>query len=146
MQIHEITEGFVGDVKTIGQNLFTPQALTNIGKGFVQGVGGVNFRDQEPADISAAQAAQQALQAASERIVVTLSQPGQTGETKYYKTGTVWTNEQGQQITKPQSIAYLDKLIPTHGKKETIAKPAVAQPRRVSRQRAARNPTPKRTR
>jgi hypothetical protein len=146
MQIHEITEGFVGDVKTIGKNLFTPQALTNIGKGFVQGVGGVNFRDQEPADIAAAQAAQQALQAANERIVVTLSQPGQTGETKYYKTGTVWTNEQGQQITRPQSVAYLEKLIPTHGKKETIATKPVAQPRRISRQRVPGTTTTKRTR
>ena len=140
MQIHEITkrplrEGVWGDIKTIGSNLGSKSALSNIGKGFVQGIGGVNFRDQDPADIAAARAAQQTLQTANERIVVTLAQPGQTGETKYYKTGNVWTNEQGQQITRPQSVAYLDKLIPTHGKKEMIsAQPAVPR-KKVSRRR-----------
>jgi hypothetical protein len=151
MLIYEITkqslsEGFWGDLKTIGSTVGSKSALSNIGKGFVQGIGGVNFRDQPPADIAAAQAAQQALQTANERIVVTLVQPGQTSETKYYKTGTVWTNEQGQQITRPQSIAYLDKMIPTHGKKETIAAQPASQTRRVSRQRAPGSTATKRTR
>ena len=38
MQIHEITEGL----------------MRNIGRGFVQGFGGVDFRDQPAADIKAA--------------------------------------------------------------------------------------------
>lgn len=150
MQIHEITkrrvdEGVWGDIKTIGSTVGSKSALSNIGKGFVQGVTGTNFRNQDPVDITAAQAAQQALQTANERIVITLVQPGQTSETKYYKTGDVWTNEQGQQITRPQSIAYLEKLIPTHGKKETLGTHPPQQARKVSRQRVPRSPTSKRT-
>lgn len=123
MQIHEITEGF----------------WRNVGSGFVQGLTGIDAVRRAPADLTKIQPAPIAGQPQPiEKITVTISQPGQTMDTKYYKTGTVWTNEQGQQITKPESVAYLEKLIPTHGKKETIAPttPAIApKTRKVSRRR-----------
>jgi len=143
MQIHEITkrslsEGFWGDLKTIGSAVASKSALSNISKGFVQGVAGVDFRDQKPADIAAAQAAQQALQSANERIVVTLAQPGQTVPAKYYKTGNAWTNELGTAITDTKQVAYLEKLIPTHGRKEAIPVMPAAPRKTISRRRVAR--------
>jgi hypothetical protein len=120
MQIHEITEGF----------------WQNVGSGFVQGVTGANFTQPAPVNIAGARAAQGADQSQPiEKKTLTISQPGQTVDTKYFKTGTVWTNEQGQQITKPDSIAYLEKLIPTHGTKEIVAPPAKTSTRKVSRRR-----------
>jgi len=126
MQIHEITKRHVDE-----------GALGNIASGFVQGLTGVDLpRAQPPVDVSALKTAAASLSSATERIVLTVSQPGQTVDTQYFKTGDVWTNEQGQQITKPESITYLDRLIPTHGKKEII-QPA-PQARKVSRQRVPR--------
>jgi hypothetical protein len=120
MQIHEITEGLLGNVG---------RGVSNVAKGFAQGLTGANF-PQQPTQITMP-AKLAAMQQPAERIVLTVSQPGQTMDTIYYKTGDIWTNEQGQQITKPESRAYLDRLIPTHGKKETIAPAA----RKVSRRR-----------
>jgi hypothetical protein len=116
MQIHEITkhpleEGF----------------FSNVGKGFVQGVTGVDVSRASPNTDPTA------LATANQRTVITVSQPGQTVPAKYYKTGNSWTNELGTAITDPKQTAYLEKLIPTHGKKETI--PAPLQPRTVSRRR-----------
>lgn len=122
MQIHEITEGL----------------LSNVARGFVQGAAGVDLpRAQPPVDVSKLNTAPTGQAQPIEKITLTVSQPGQTVDTLYYKTSGVWTNEQGQQIIKPESIAYLDRLIPTHGKKEMV-QPA-PQPRKVSRQRAPRS-------
>jgi hypothetical protein len=134
MQIHEVTQPPA--IQPGDKPSFWKGFVPNVARGFVQGVTGVNFPSKElelpitPQDPNTV-----------ERITVTVSQPGQTAETKYYKTGTVWTNEQGQQITKPQSIAYLDKLIPTHGKKEMIPlqpAQATAPRKKVSRRRTTR--------
>jgi hypothetical protein len=139
MQIHEITkqslrEGFIDDLKQVGSALKPSRSM---GSGFVQGLTGAEFRkSREPVDLAAAAAAVAAATPATERIVVSVSQPDQTVPAKYFKTKDVWTNEDGKQITNPKSIAYLDKLIPTHGKKETIAPPITA--RKVSRRRTAR--------
>jgi hypothetical protein len=57
MQIHEITksqvkEGFVGDLKTIGSNLFSKNALYNIGRGGIQGLTGTYLpRDDQSATL-----------------------------------------------------------------------------------------------
>lgn len=131
MQIHEITEGF----------------LSNIGRGFASGVTGVDIpQSQASIDKQAAQAAKQ-LRAqgygktaptpgATERITVSLMQPGQSNPSKYVKTGTTWANELGTIITDLKQKAFLDRLIPTHGKREVIPEPAVAAPaRKVSRRR-----------
>ena len=122
MQIHEITEGF----------------LSNVARGFVQGATGVDLpRSQPPVDATALQTAlQTAVKPPTERIVVSVTQPGQTVPAKYYKTGSTWTNELGTSITGLKQIAYLDKLIPTHGKKETISQQPVA--RKISRRRTTR--------
>ena len=63
MQIHEITcpplrEGFLGDLKTIGSTLGSKGALSNIGKGFVQGVTGVDFPKQRNTDAALERATQ----------------------------------------------------------------------------------------
>jgi hypothetical protein len=138
MQIHEITkrrvnEGLWGDIKSLGKAVASKEA----GKGFIQGLTGVDLPQAQPTvDIEALKTAAAAATPATERIVVSVSQPDQTIPAKYFKTKDVWTNEDGQQITNPKSIAYLDKLIPTHGKKETIAPPITT--RKVSRRRNAR--------
>jgi hypothetical protein len=58
------------------------------------------------------------------RIVVQLPAGG-----KYYKTDKGWTNEIGQAITKPASIATLEKRADTSGREERIAQP---QPPRLA--------------
>jgi hypothetical protein len=119
MQIHEITEGL----------------LSNISRGFVQGVSGVDLpRSQPPADVSALKTATATQTPAAERIVVTVTQPGQSVPSQYHKVNNAWTNELGASITDPRQTAYLDKLIPTHGKKEIIATPVA---RKISRRRIA---------
>jgi hypothetical protein len=127
MQIHEITK-----------NSLREGLLSNVGRGFVQGLTGADFpRAQPKVDMDALQSAHSALTAAKERIVIAISQPGQTVPAQYYKTGNIWTNELGTKITDPKQTAYLDKLIPTHGKKEIIpTEPSAAPGRRtVSRRR-----------
>jgi len=128
MQIHEITEGFI----------------SNMARGFASGVTGVNIpQSQASINRDAAKAAQQLRAqgykpagAPKERIAVAIQQPGQTTASKYYKTGNIWTTELGAVITDPKQKAYLDGLIPTHGKKEIIGAPATAVPtRKVSRRR-----------
>jgi hypothetical protein len=140
MQIHEITkkslrEGVWGDLKTVGSAVGSKSALSNIGKGFVQGVTGATFPKSQPTVDTATLAAAAAASPATERIVVAVSQPGQSVPAKYYKVKDAWTNELGDAITEPRQVAYLDKLIPTHGKKEAIAPPPVA--RKISRRRTA---------
>jgi hypothetical protein len=126
MQIHEIT-----------QPVLKEGFWSNVGKGFVQGVTGVNLpQHRTPADISTAQAAQATQLAASERTVVTVTQPGQAVASNYYKTGNTWTNELGNTIVDPKQTAYLEKLIPTHGRKEPTPVPPVTS-RKVSRRRVA---------
>lgn len=118
MQIHEITEGF----------------LSNVARGFVQGATNTDIpRARPPVDVSALKTAAQATIPPTERTVVTISQPGQTVPAKYFKTKDVWTNELGTVISDPRQITYLDKLIPTHGKKETITLPPAT--RKISRHR-----------
>ena len=119
MQIHEITEGL----------------LSNVGRGFVQGLTGARLSKSQPTVDAATLAAAAAAGPATERIVVAVSQPGQSVPAKYYKVKDTWTNELGDAITEPRQTAYLDKLIPTHGKKEAIAPPPVA--RKISRRRTA---------
>ena len=131
MQIHEITKRSLRE----GVMSSIVKAIPDVASGFVQGLAGVNLRNQEPADIAAAQAAQQALQTANERIVVTLAQPGQTVPAEYYKTGNAWTNELGTAITDTKQVAYLEKLIPTHGRKEAITVTPTAPRKTVSRRR-----------
>lgn len=58
------------------------------------------------------------------RIVVQFPAGG-----KYYKTDKGWTNEIGQAITKPASIATLEKRADTSGREERIAQP---QPPRLA--------------
>jgi hypothetical protein len=120
MQIHEITEGL----------------LSNISRGFVQGAAGVDLpKSQPPVNVPLPKTATATQTPATERIVVTVTQPGQTVPSQYYKVKNAWSNELGASITDPRQTAYLDKLIPTHGKKETIATPPVA--RKISRRRIA---------
>lgn len=133
MQIHEITrhavaEGFVGDLKKIGSALGSKSARANIGKGFVQGVTGA---DLESNKTSVPQI---------ERVVVSLVQPGNTSPSNYYKLNNVWTNELGQQIQGSKQIAYLNSLIPTHGRKQIInlQEPAKPQARRQRLRRITR--------
>jgi hypothetical protein len=116
MQIHEITEGM----------------FSNIARGFVQGATNTDLpRAQPKVDVSALKTAAAAQMPTTERIAVTIGQPGQTVPAKYYKTKGSWTNELGTPITDPRQTAYLDKLIPTHGEKE-IVDPV---PRKISRRR-----------
>jgi hypothetical protein len=141
MQIHEITKKSLregvwgdlkGDLKAIGSAVGSKSARSNIGRGFVQGVTGTRL----PKSIDSATLAAAADAApATERIVVAVSQPGQSVPAKYYKVKDTWTNELGNAITEPRQTAYLDKLIPTHGKKEAIAPSPVA--RKISRRRTA---------
>jgi hypothetical protein len=142
MQIHEITkkslrEGVWGDLKgnlkAIGSAVGSKSARTNIGRGFVQGLTGTRV---PPTIDAAALASASASAPATERIVVAVSQPGQSVPANYYKVKDTWTNELGDAITEPRQIAYLDKLIPTHGKKEAIVPPPVA--RKISRRRTTR--------
>lgn len=139
MQVHEITEGF----------------LSNVARGFTSGLAGTDIpQGQASIDRQAAQAAKQlraqgygqaAAPGTTERITVAISQPGQNVPANYYKTGNVWTNEVGAVITDPKQRAYLDGLIPTHGKKQTISLPTPAQQptRKVSRARVPRGRTVK---
>jgi hypothetical protein len=139
MQIHEITkkslrEGVLGDLKAIGSAVGSKSARSNIGRGFVQGLTGARLpKSIDAATLAAAAAAGAATGPATERIVVAVSQPGQSVPAKYYKVKDAWSNELGDAITEPRQVAYLDKLIPTHGKKEAIAPPPVA--RKISRRR-----------
>ena len=120
MQIHEITEGI----------------FSNIARGFVQGATDTDLpKSQPPVDVSALKNIASAQMPATERIVVTIGQPGQTAPAKYYKAKEIWTNELGTPITDPRQTKYLDKLIPTHGEKETISPPPVA--RKISRRRTS---------
>jgi hypothetical protein len=131
MQIHEITEGFI----------------SNMARGFASGVTGMNIPQSQASINRDAEKAAQQLRArgygqtapgsgATERITVSLQQPGQSTPAKYIKTGTTWANELGTVITDLKQKAFLDKLIPTHGKKEIIAAPTPATPtRKVSRRR-----------
>lgn len=133
MQIHEITEGLLG----------------NLARGFASGVTGMDIpQGQASINRQAAQTAEklraQGYNAYSavdkiERIVVSVTKPDQVSPTKYIKTGSTWTNEDGTVITNPKSKAYLDSLIPTHGKRETVPL-TTPQPttRRVSRRRKIR--------
>ena len=130
MQIHEITK------QSLREGL-----LGNVGRGFVQGFTGVDLpRAQPKVDMDALKSAHSALTAANERIVITISQPGQTVPAQYYKTGNIWTNELGTAITDPKQTAYLEKLIPTHGKKEVIPTEPVAT---KARKTVSRRRTPK---
>jgi hypothetical protein len=138
MQIHEITEGL----------------LSNVARGFASGVTGMDIpQSQASIDRQAAQAAEKlqaqgyntyALKDKIERIVVSVMKPDQTYPTKYIKTGTTWTNQDGTVITKATSKAYLDSLIPTHGKKEVVPVAPTPQIKKVSRQRTPRRNTVKR--
>ena len=99
MRIHEITkqslsEGFWGDLKTIGSTVGSKGALSNIGKGFVQGIGGVNFRNQSPAEIAAAQAAQTDKSKPALGSILLVKGPGGM---EYFK------NHQGIWFEKPDS-------------------------------------------
>ncbi len=136
MQIHEITEGL----------------LSNVARGFASGITGTDIpQSQASINRQAAQAAEklraqgygQDSTGASERITVAITQPGQNVPANYYKTGNVWTNEVGAVITDPKQKAYLDGLIPTHGKKQTIAQPTQPSTRKVSRSRVPRGRTVK---
>jgi hypothetical protein len=135
MQIYEITK------RSLREGL-----LGNVGRGFVQGLTGVDFPRAQPkvtqpkVDMDALKSAQSALTVAKERTVITISQPGQTVPAQYYKTGNVWTNELGTAITDPKQTAYLEKLIPTHGKKEVIPTEPVAT---KARKTFSRRRTPK---
>lgn len=131
MQIHEITEGL----------------LSNVARGFGSAIAGVDLpQSQASIDRQAAQAAKQlraqgygkttTTAVPTERITVSLIQPGQTTPAKYIKTGTTWANELGTIITDLKQKAFLDRLIPTHGKRELIPEPTVPAPaRKVSRRR-----------
>jgi hypothetical protein len=127
MRAIEITEGF----------------FSNMGRRVVGSLTNTDMRTQQQINQQAAQAAEllkkqgyggPAVPATNKRIVVQVMQPDQTVASKYFKTGNVWTNEDGTAVTNPKSKAYLDSLIATHGRTETIP---TAEPvgRRVSRKR-----------
>jgi hypothetical protein len=102
MRIHEITkqslsEGFWGDLKTIGSTVGSKSALSNIGKGFVQGIGGVNFRDQSPGDATVAQAAQATITDKSKPAPGSILLVKGPGGMEYFK------NHQGIWFEKPDS-------------------------------------------
>jgi hypothetical protein len=135
MQIHEITEGL----------------LSNVTRGFASSLVWADIpQSQASIDRQAAQAAQQlrtqgygktaAGPGAIEKITVSLVQPGQSTPSKYIKTGTTWANELGTIITDLKQKAFLDRMIPTHGKKEVIPTGPVATNARktVSRRRSTR--------
>jgi hypothetical protein len=134
MQIHEITQ------PTLNEGL-----LGDLGRGLASGLTGIDIpQSQASIDRQSAQAAEKlraqgynsyALKDKIERIVVSVMQPDQTYPTKYIKTGTTWTNQDGQVITKATSKAYLDSLIPTHGKKEVVSAQPAPSVRKVSRKR-----------
>lgn len=135
MQIHEITqlkEGVLDTVKSVAGD---------VGRGIVKGITGFEMEpsqstiDRDAANAAAGLRTKGYTPTASTRISVSLTQPGQSVPSKYYKTGDVWTNELGNKITDVAQTLYLDKLIPTHGRTETI--PPVAQSARktVSRRR-----------
>jgi hypothetical protein len=136
MQIHEITEGL----------------LSNVARGFASGVTGMDLpQSQASIDRQAAQAAQK-LRAQGygttqpgtvEKITVMLTQPGNV-PAKYVKTGNVWTNEVGAVITDAKQKAFLDSMIPSHGKKELVQVEPAPQIKKVSRQRAPRRNTVRR--
>jgi len=86
--------------------------------GFVQGVTGADLPRQQPT-VAAPQV---------ERVVVSLVQPGNTVPSKYYKLNNKWTNELGQQIRGMKQVNYLNSLIPTHGRKETIDLSKITMP------------------
>jgi hypothetical protein len=136
MQIHEITQ------PTLNEGL-----LGDLGRGLASGLTGIDI-PQSQASINrlAAQSAQQLKKqgysgvpatGTIDRITVSVMQPDQTVASKYVKTGNIWANETGTVITNPKSKAYLDSLIPTHGKKETV--PVTPTPviptRKISRRR-----------
>jgi hypothetical protein len=130
MQIHEITEGLLGA----------------IGRGIASGITGVDIPQGQSAITRQAAQAAEKLRAQGyrdapaagtmERIVVSLLQPGLTVPSKYIKTGASWSNEMGTVITDLKQKAYLDKMIPTYGKKEII--PVAGSNRKVSRRRISK--------
>jgi aryl-phospho-beta-D-glucosidase BglC (GH1 family) len=124
MQIHEITESF----------------LRNVGRGFVQGVTGT-YWDKTP-QVSPgtapriSQGTSPGTQNTVERITVTIAQRGQAMPSKYYKIQGKWTNELGQEIRDVKQKAYLEKLVPAHGKKDFIkTEPAGSQAQSTRRRR-----------
>lgn len=143
MQIHEITEGLLGN---IGRGIASGAA--SVGRGFVSGVTGVDIPQSQKAIAQQAAQAAEKLRAQGyqekpggnniERIVVSLMQPGQSVPSKYIKTGSTWANEIGSVITEPKQKAYLDKMIPIYGKKEIIPAEPSGPNRKVSRRRIAK--------
>ncbi len=130
MRAIEITEGF----------------FSNMGRQVVGSLTGTDMRTQQQINQQAAQAAELLKKQgygstvapdATKRIVVQVMQPDQTVASKYYKTGNVWTNEAGTAVLNPKSKAYLDSLIATHGRSESIPQPEPVG-RRVSRTRVNR--------
>jgi hypothetical protein len=118
---------------------------SKLGRSVAGGLTGVDLRTQDEIGQQAARSADQlrkqgysgtGTETPTTRIVVQLADPNQNIPSKYYKTGNSWTNEDGTAVTNPKSIAYLNQLIPTHGRTETIsAEPAQPTARRVSRRR-----------
>jgi hypothetical protein len=139
MQIHEITqaqlkEGILGD---LGRGLAT--GLT--GFDIPQGQSSINRQAAQSAEKLRAQGYKDyAVPGTIERITVSVKQADNPLPSKYVKTGTTWTNETGAVITNAKSKAYLDSLIPTHGKKEIVSVDTtpLAPARKISRQRGSR--------
>lgn len=139
MQIHEITQPIIKE-----------GVLGNIGRGLASGIAGVDIpQSQSSIERDAAQAYSKlqaqgyrprSATAQTQRIVVNVLQPGQSIPAKYYKKGNIWTNELGAVITDLRQKAYLDKLIPTHGKREIVPAEPTSAPatRKVSRRRIAK--------
>jgi hypothetical protein len=128
MQIHEITESF----------------LRNVGRGFVQGVTGTHWdrTPQIPPGTSpgispgTSPGTSPGMQNAVERITVMITRPGQSMPAKYYKIQGKWTNELGQEVRGMKQKAYLEKLVPAHGKKDFIKiEPNVSQAQSSRRRR-----------
>jgi hypothetical protein len=67
---------------------------------------------------------------AGHRIVVTVPTGG-----KYYKTNRGWTNEIGQAITKPASVAALEKRADASGREERLMPAKTTPPVRQKRRR-----------
>jgi hypothetical protein len=67
---------------------------------------------------------------AGHRIVVTVPAGG-----KYYKTDKGWTNEIGQAITKPTSVAALEKRADTSGREERLMPAKTTPPVRQRKRR-----------
>lgn len=126
MQIHELTEasflqkiksGTQQAVSTATQAVKDIPAVQTVAQGKVYSPQALAQAQQQRYAKQAAQAAQklqaQGYKSQSATPVgqqqVTAAIGGARGE--YFKTGDVWTNELGQTITNPQSIAYLDSIL-----------------------------------